>query len=216
MARTRGSHTADMGTMRGAYEWTRDIMAVFGALGCGLALLVVIILFAVARDMPNHDPAAVAPRLPFAEADSLLNEAGIERAKQALELVGENPGDRVEKDRSNIQLYCLHAPGLRVGARWLAPDKLEPMMVLASKTSFDAAHAANACVPNWTDAVWKGMLVQPMQLSWSQRQLGFARLALYDRETQMLYLVSRTTPTSPPADAPVNPAVASAPAPSTE
>jgi len=208
-----------MATIRNPYEWPRDIMAVFGAIGCSLVLLVFLVIFVASFNTPDYTrpPSPTPPpTIPFAEADSLLNEAGIERAKQALELVGENPGEWIEGDRSNIQLYCLHAPALPVGARWLAPDKLEPRMVLASKTTFDAAHASNACVPTWTDAVWKGMLVQPMQLSWSQRQLGFARLALYDRETQMLYLVSRTTPTSPPADAPVSPSVVSAPAPSTE
>ena len=63
-------------------------------------------------------------------------------------------------------------------------------------------HRAHACVPSWREVQERGLVLQPMQFNYSQRDLGFARLALYDREHETLYLLSRTVPTPLPKGAP--------------
>jgi hypothetical protein len=159
--------------------------------------------------MPDPPAATPAPADPIAGADSLLNEAGIERRVQKLEFVAANPGQWLAGAGGQVEAWCLRAPGLPVGARWARTEELEPLLLLAAARSIQVAHAAQACVPSWEEVVGRGMALQPMQLYFSQRQLGYARLALYDGESQMLYLVSRSIPTAPP----VEPAKPAAPSP---
>jgi hypothetical protein len=187
---------------RKAYEWLRAILAILGGLGC---LMVLLLLLAFYRS--SYPPAPISarstPEDPLIAASSLLNEAGVERANQTLEVVGYNPGEWRESDRSSVELYCLHAPGLGSDPRWLEAREMQLVFVLAARDTLNAAHAVHDCMPDWPVVAARGMAIQPLQFAWSQGQLGYARLALYDRERQMLYLVSRITPTSPRRRKPV-------------
>src|SRR5436190_6174302 len=139
-----------------AYRWTRNILAILGALGCALVLLVVGLFLAQA---PFHSPdATMATQAPdeLERADSLLNEAGIERAQQELALLGSNPGEWLQPGNSYVELWCLRAPGLKLGERWLRPGELQPMFARAAATTIEAMHRAHACVPSWREVQERG------------------------------------------------------------
>ena len=191
-----------------AYRWTRDALAILGAIGCALVLLVVGLV--CAQVYFPRSPVAEQARDELAGADSLLNEAGIVRAQQELALLGNNPGEWLPADNSNVQLWCLRAPGLALNSRWLRPVELQPMFAQAVATTVEAIHRAHSCVPSWAEVQERGMALQPMQFVFSQRDLGFARIALYDRERATLYLLSRSVPTPLPKSAPGSDAAASA------
>jgi hypothetical protein len=193
---------------RTAYEWARGIFAVLGLIGCSLLALLFAVVFASNWDTPESPgtppvPTGTAATVdPLAGADSLLDEAGIVRDEQKLALVASHPGRWLDGGAGHVEAWCLRAPGLAIGPRWLRPEELEPLLLLAVARSVQTANGAQACVPTWEEVNERRMAVQPMQLVFSQRQLGFARLALYDGEGGMLYLISRSIPTAPPTPAP--------------
>jgi len=186
-----------MDAIRQVYEWTRAIFAVFGAIGCLLLVSIAVVVFRLDHP-PDPDPPPPARADPLDDAAGLLNEAGVDRDQTPLTVEGYDPGSWRKRDNSNIQLYCLQASGLHAGARWLPSAQLKPAFVESARLTLEAAHADNDCVPDWNEVVSRQLKIQPLQFVYSQQQLGFAQLALYEPEAQRLYLISRTTPTSPP------------------
>jgi len=195
-----------MSQWRVVYEWTRAVFAVLGAIGGMIVLVLLLALFrtrSTNTEEWNEFDGATVKVDPLELAASLLNEAGIDKEHQALRLVARFPAAGYP---DALEVWCIQAPGLSTGARWLGTQDLAPEFALAAKQTLDAAHAAKGCFPDWRATVERSVAIQPIQFAFSQRQLGYARLALYERDTGMLYLVQRSTPTSPPPEAPAPPA----------
>src|SRR5688572_28039748 len=108
-----------------AYQGTRDVLAMFGAMGFALILLVIALVCAEVY-LPNRmaaEPASARDELEG--ATELLDEAGIMLEHNELEVLGHNPGEWLPADDSTIQFWCLRAPGLVLDERWLPPERLD-------------------------------------------------------------------------------------------
>jgi hypothetical protein len=196
---------------RETYEWMRAILAVIGAMACALVLLVAIFLWQ--SDPQAREMGAVEMQQrkadPLLAAADLLAEAGIDRSKQKLELFSSYPG---EGRYGDLQLWVVRAPRFRARpAPWVSTQEIPPEFALAAKATLDAAHRADDFFPDWDRATRRRMRIQPIQFVFTQRHLGYARLALYDPASGMLYLVINSTPTDPPSELPAQ----ALPAPST-
>src|SRR5690349_17329549 len=115
---------------RKIFQWVRDVLAVFGLIGC-LGVLLLFVAFALPWPGPSATPPA--PGKPsLQDANWLLYAAGLDPNHAAVEL--RDSGQQVPGDEDGvlIQAWCLEAKRMpALDSSWGESDALDPLLARA-------------------------------------------------------------------------------------
>ena len=170
---------------RKAYEWGRDILAIFGLLGVILATLAAVLIYRMERDYQERADAPPPP--PSLEtARTMIEQAGIRPHDARRLIAGTNPPLGLGPE---VEAYCLEA---RVGAQdqgWQSIPPLDPLLADGARSALELAHSQLDCIPEFSQARARQLELKFMWLSYREQRAQSVRLALRDPLGGQVYLV---------------------------